>query len=266
MVSNKTGIRVRRYGLRSVAILYLTAMIVIPVIACMQKGFAEGLTSLKDAMSTTGAWEAIRLTLVASALAAIINAILGTMIAFVLVRYEFRGRAALSAIVDLPLAIPTLVTGVMLLVLYGPASPVGAFLLDHGIKVAFAQLGVLLALLVVTLPFVVRTVQPVLSELDTAEEEAAATLGASPWRTFRKILFPALRPAITAGALLVFARCLGEYGSVVLLSGNLVGKTLTAPVFIADLASAPAKDQWMAARQRSIVTLPPGKRIPRPVK
>ena len=234
-LSNRAGIRIRRYGLRSVAFVYLGAMIVVPVIACIQKGFAGGLTSFKDAMASPGAWQAIGLTLAASAVAALINAAFGTMIAYVLVRYRFRGRGALSAVVDLPLAIPTLVTGAMLVVLYGPNTPVGQFLAGAGIKIVFAQLGVLLALMVVTMPFVVRTVQPVLSELDTAEEEAAATLGASPWRTFRRIVVPALRPAIAAGGLLVFARCLGEYGSVVLVSGNIVGRTLTAPVFISQL-------------------------------
>jgi sulfate/thiosulfate transport system permease protein len=236
-VSNRTGIRLRRYGLRGIAMVYLGAMIVVPVITCIQKGFADGMTSLTEALASPGAWEAIGLTLAASTAAAVINGIFGTMIAFALVRYSFRGRAVLSAIVDLPLAIPTLVTGVMLVALYGPNSPVGRALEDVGIKVVFAQLGILLALLVVTLPFVVRTVQPVLSELDEAEEEAAATLGASPWRTFRSIILPALRPAITAGALLVFARSLGEFGSVVLVSGNITGRTLTAPVFIYQLTS-----------------------------
>ena len=234
-LSNKAGIRVRRYGLRSIAFVYLAGMIVLPVIACIQKGFSGGLASFKDAMASPGAWQAISLTLAASAVAAVINAAFGTLIAYVLVRYRFRGRAALSAIVDLPLAIPTLVTGAMLVVLYGPNTPVGQFLAGAGIQVVFAQLGVLLALMVVTMPFVVRTVQPVLSELDTAEEEAASTLGASPWKTFRAIVLPALRPAIAAGGLLVFARCLGEYGSVVLVSGNIVGRTLTAPVFISQL-------------------------------
>jgi sulfate transport system permease protein len=190
-ISNTASIRLRRYGLRSVAVIYLGAMIAVPVIACIQKGFANGMDSFKEAMASQGAWEAIGLTLAGSTMAAVINGIFGTLIAYAIVRYEFRGRAVLSAIVDLPLAIPTLVTGVMLVVIYGPNSPVGSFLNDRGIKVVFAQLGVLLALLVVTLPFVVRTVQPVLSELDEAEEEAAATLGASPWKTFRTVVLVA---------------------------------------------------------------------------
>jgi sulfate transport system permease protein len=125
----------------------------------------------------------------------------------------------------------------MLVALYGPASPIGRAMEGAGIEVVFARLGILLALLVVTLPFVVRAVQPVLLELDPAEEEAAQTLGASGWTTFRRIVLPAIRPAIAAGALLVFARSLGEFGSVVIVSGNITGRTLTAPVLIFQLAS-----------------------------
>lgn len=231
-----TGARVatlfRRWGLRGAAVVYLIAMIAVPAVAVVTQGFGDGLASLKSAMRTTGAWEAIRLTLETSAAAAVINAIFGTLLAFILVRYRFRGRGLLSAIVDLPFAIPTLVTGVMLAALYSSATPVGRALEGAGIKVVGAQLGILLALLAVTLPFTVRTVQPVLLELDTAEEEAAQTLGATHWTTFRKVVLPALRPAITAGALLTFARCLGEFGSVVVISGNLTGRTLTAPVFV----------------------------------
>jgi len=224
-------------GLRGAAVTYLGAMIVVPVLAIVAKGFGEGLTAFRSAMSSPGAWEAIRLTLVTSALAAIINATFGTMLAYALVRYRFRGRGVLSAIVDLPFAIPTLVTGVMLVAIYGPNTPFGKALASVGIQVIFAQVGVLLALCVVTLPFVIRTVQPVLLELDTAEEEAAQVLGASAWKTFRSVVMPAIRPAIAAGALLAFARGLGEFGSVVFVSGNITGKTLTAPYFIYQLAN-----------------------------
>lgn len=232
-----TVTRLRHLGLRGAAVTYLGAMIVVPVLAIVSKGFGGGLTAFRSAMSSPGAWEAIRLTLVTSALAAIINATFGTMLAYALVRYRFRGRGVLSAIVDLPFAIPTLVTGVMLVAIYGPNTPFGKALGSVGIHVIFAQLGVLLALCVVTLPFVIRTVQPVLLELDTAEEEAAQVLGASAWKTFRAVVMPAIRPAIAAGALLAFARGLGEFGSVVFVSGNITGKTLTAPYFIYQLAN-----------------------------
>jgi sulfate/thiosulfate transport system permease protein len=241
-----TATRLRHWGLRGAAITYLGAMIVVPVAAIVSKGFDDGLTAFRSAMSSPGAWEAIRLTLVTSALAAIINAIFGTMLAYVLVRYRFRGRGVLSAIVDLPFAIPTLVTGVMLVAIYGPNTPIGKALGSVGIQVIFAQLGILLALCVVTLPFVVRTVQPVLLELDTAEEEAAQVLGASAWKTFRSVVMPAIRPAIAAGALLAFARGLGEFGSVVFVSGNITGKTLTAPVFIFQLANQFKPDEASA--------------------
>jgi sulfate transport system permease protein len=170
-----------------------------------------------------------------AALTAVINGIFGTLLAYVLVRMRFPGRDLLSTVVDLPFAVPTLVAGVMLRALYGPSTVVGGWFEDHGVHVIFAPLGILLALLFVTLPLVVRSVQPVLLELDPAEEEAARVLGAGRWVTFRRVMLPALRPAIAAGCLLAFARSLGEYGAIVIVSGNIINKTLTAPVFISQL-------------------------------
>lgn len=236
-VVRRRGLRWGRLGLRGIAIAYLVLAVALPAAAILNKGFGEGTTHLEAALASPGAWAAIRLTLIASALTAIVNAVFGTLIAWVLVRYRFPGRSLLSAIVDVPFAIPTLVTGVMLVALYGPNAPVGRFLGEFGIEVAFAPLGIVIALLFVTLPFVIRTVQPVLSELDIAQEEAAFSLGANGATTFRKVVLPALRPAIAAGSLLAFARALGEFGSIVILSGNITGKTLTAPVFIFQLAS-----------------------------
>jgi len=226
-----------RIGLRATAAVYLGVFILLPLGAVVSHGFAEGLTSLTSALDTPGATAAIRLTVMTAVAASVLNAVFGTLIAYTLVRFRFPGRTLLSAVVDLPFAIPTLVTGVMLVALYGPSSPVGAWLESHGVHIVFAPLGILLALTFVTLPFVVRSVQPVLHELDVAEEEAARVLGASGWTTFWKVVLPALRPAILAGTLLTFARALGEFGAVVLVSGNLTGKTLTAPVFIFQLAS-----------------------------
>ena len=235
-VSSRTGTRIRQWSLRGAAIVYLGGMIALPLVAVIQEGFSGGLDDLRSALAAPGAADAIVLTLWMSAATAIINAFFGTLIAFALVRFRFPGRSTLNAIVDLPLAIPTLVTGVMLLVLYGPGTPLGRALTGTPLQVVGATFGILLALCAVTLPFVVRTVQPVLLEIDTAEEEAAATLGARAWTTFRKIILPAIRPAIVAGALLTFARSLGEFGSVVILSGNITGRTLTAPVLVAQLA------------------------------
>lgn len=236
-LSPRSAARLRRYTLRGVALVYLGAMVALPVIAVVTKGFSEGLDGLRTALAIPGATAAIRLTLITSTIAALINAVMGTMLAYVLVRFSFPGKRFLSAVVDLPLAIPTLVTGVMLVALYGPASPIGGFLDRLGIQVIFTPIAIMLALLVVTLPLVVRSVQPVLQELDDAEEEAAATLGASGFTTFRKVVFPAIRVAIAGGTLLTFARCLGEFGSVVLVAGNRAGETLTAPVFIFQLAN-----------------------------
>jgi sulfate/thiosulfate transport system permease protein len=236
-LSPRSASRLRRSTLRGVAIVYLGAMVAFPVAAVVTKGFGDGLGGLRTALAVPGATAAIRLTLITSTLASIISAVMGTMLAYALVRYRFPGRRVLSAVVDLPLAIPTLVTGVMLVALYGPSSPVGAALERIGIQVIFTPIAILLALLVVTLPLVVRSVQPVLQELDTAEEEAAATLGSNAWTTFHRVVFPAIRPAIIGGTLLTFARCLGEFGSVVLVAGNRAGETLTAPVFIFQLAN-----------------------------
>jgi sulfate transport system permease protein len=226
-----------RYALRGTALLYLGLLILLPVAAVIQSGFAHGLADLRDALSTFGAWDAIRLTLIVAALTAVINAVLGTLLAYVLVRMRFPGRELLATVVDLPFAVPTLVAGVMLVALYGPNSPVGGFFESHGIHIVFAQLGILLALLFVTLPLVVRSVQPMLLEIDPAEEEAARVLGAGRLTTFRRVMLPALRPAIAAGALLVFARSIGEFGAVVIVSGNIPKRTLTAPVFIFQLTS-----------------------------
>lgn len=234
--SPRTAALLRHVALRGAAVVYLAAMVALPVAAIITKGFGDGLSSFREAMAIPYAWAAIRLTLVTSTIAALVNAVMGTMLAYVLVRYRFPGRKVLSSVVDLPLAIPTLVTGLMLMVLYGPNGRIGRFLEGLGIQVVFTPLAVLLALCVVTLPLVVRNVQPVLQELDPAEEEAAATLGATGWTTFRRVVFPAIRPAVVGGTLLTFARCIGEFGSVVLISGNRPGSTLTAPVFIFQLA------------------------------
>ena len=238
---SRTGFRPTQWAgrvtLRSIAIVYLGAMIALPLVMVVTRGFGQGLTFLRSALATPGAVEAVRLTFLSSAAAAILNTLFGTLLAYVLVRFRFPGRGVVSAIVDLPFAIPTLVTGVMLVALYGPASPVGEWLADNGIQIAFAPLGILFALLFVTLPFVVRTVQPVLLELDEAEEEAAFVLGAGGWTTFRRVVLPAIRGGMVAGGMLAFARALGEFGAIVIVSGNITGQTLTAPVFIFQLAN-----------------------------
>jgi sulfate transport system permease protein len=248
--SPRTAAALRHLALRGTAILYLALLVALPVIAIVTKGFGDGFATFRHAMSSPAAWPAITLTIWTSSIAALFNAVMGTMLAWVLVRYRFPGRRALSTVVDLPLAIPTLVTGVMILALYGPGSILGRFLDDLGIRVLFTPIAIVIALCTVTLPLVVRNVQPVLQELDTAEEEAAATLGASPRTIFRRIVFPAIRSAVVAGTLLTFARCLGEIGSVILVAGNIPKKTLTAPVFIFQLTS-----QFKPAEAAAVATL-----------
>jgi len=229
------GAALRRWTLRGMAFLYLGLFIVLPVAAILQRGFGDGLGNLRAALDTFGAVNALKLTITMAAITAVINGIFGTLLAYVLVRMRFPGRDLLSTVVDLPFAVPTLVAGVMLVALYGPNSAVGGWFESHGIHIIFAPLGILLALLFVTLPLVVRSVMPVLLELDPAEEEAARVLGAGRWITFWRVMFPALRPAVAAGALLAFARSLGEFGAIVIVSGNIANKTLTAPVFISQL-------------------------------
>jgi sulfate transport system permease protein len=175
---------------------------------------------------------ACKLTFGLSALAGLINGALGLLVAWTLTRYRFFGRRFLDAAVDLPFAMPTAVAGIALTTLYAPNGWLGKFFAPSGIKIAFAPPGILLALVFIGLPFVVRTVQPVLEDLDLSQEEAAASLGASRWQTFRRVVFPPLLPSLITGGTLAFARAIGEYGSVVFIAGNLPGKTEIVPLLI----------------------------------
>lgn len=220
------------WGLRGVAVIYLAFMIVTPLSAVANEGLKDGLSGFWDDLHRFGAMGALRLTLWTAALMTVINVVMGTLTAYVVVRYQFPGKAILNALIDLPVAIPTLVTGLMIVILLGPQEALGGWLSDHGIDIVFAWPAIILALLFITFPLVVRAVQPVLEELEIDQEEAAYSLGASPWQTFRRVVLPALLPAITSGGLLTFARALGEFGSIVIVAGNIPGKTLTAPVHI----------------------------------
>jgi sulfate transport system permease protein len=210
---------------RGLAGLYLSLIVLIPLAAVVSKGFENGWGGFWSAVTGPEAVAALKLTVIVSFIVVAINAVAGTVIAWVLVRDDFRGKAIVNSLIDLPFALPTIVAGLTLLALYGPRSPVG-------VDVAYTRLAVGLALLFVTLPFVVRAVQPVLIELDPEMEEAAASLGASPFTVFRRIILPNLWPAILAGVALGFARSIGEFGSLVLISGNLPFKTEVASVFI----------------------------------
>ena len=204
---------------------YLSVIVLLPLAALVWQAHKGGLSAFWRTITAPEAVSAIELTLVASVIVAVINAIAGTAIAWVLVRDKFVGKSFVNTLIDLPFALPTIVAGLTLLALYGPQSPVG-------INVAFTRVAVVMALLFVTLPFVVRTVQPVLTELDREMEEAAASLGANRLAIFRRVVFPNLLPAILSGVALAFARAVGEFGSIVLISGNLPFKTEVASVYV----------------------------------
>jgi sulfate transport system permease protein len=202
--------------------IYLSVIVLLPLAAL---AWAARGGDFWEAVTTDQSIAALKLTLVVSLLVALVNAVAGTAIAWTLVRDRFLGQGFVNSLIDLPFALPTIVAGLTLLALYGPRSPVG-------VDVAFKRAGVVVALLFVTLPFVVRTVQPVLLELDREVEEAAASLGAGPFATFRRVVLPGILPAVLSGVALAFARAIGEFGAVVLISGNLPFKTEVASVYV----------------------------------
>jgi sulfate transport system permease protein len=217
---------------RHLVLGYVVLLVAVPFSALLFFAFRDGIQPFWERITTPVALSAVGLTLWTGLLVGMINAVLGTMTAWVLVRYPFPGKSLVSAAVDLPLAIPTLVAGVMLAILYGPTSLIGTQLSLWGIEIIFAKPGIVLALLLVTVPFVVRAVEPVLTELDPAEEEAAIVLGAGPIRTFRTVHLPAILPAAVSGSLRSLGRAMGEFGSIVVVAGNIPEATLTAPVYI----------------------------------
>lgn len=219
--------------LRSAGFMYISLMILVPLVVILQDGFREGISELIHQITLPIAQHAILLTLWTSVLMTVINGVMGLITAYVIVRYSFPGKKALNAIIDLPLAIPTLVTGVMLVMLYGPQEVIGNFLSTNmGFKIIFAPPGIILALLFISFPFVVRNIQPVLQNLDLTQEKAAATLGASSWKIFWKIVFPNLVLPLLSGLLLSFARAIGEFGAIVIVAGNIPLKTQTAAVYV----------------------------------
>jgi sulfate/thiosulfate transport system permease protein len=224
---------------------YLSIVALIPLAAVVVKSLDGGLDSFWESVTSPQAVAALRLTLIASVIVVVINAVAGTLIAWVLVRDEFPGKGIVNSLIDLPFALPTIVAGLTLLAFYGPDSPVG-------VNLAFTSVSVVLALLFVTLPFVVRAVQPVLLELDREMEQAAESLGASRPTVFRRIILPNLLPAIIAGGGLAFARAVGEFGSLVLITGNIPFKTQAASVFI---FSQVESDNSVGASAVSVVLL-----------
>ena len=210
---------------RGMVVLYLSLIVLLPLAAVVVESTDNGLGAFWDAVTGSQSIAALKLTVISSLIVVAINAVFGTIIAWVLVRDEFPGKKIVNSIIDLPFALPTIVAGLTLLTLYGSESP-------FGINIAFTKVAVVVALLFVTLPFVVRAVQPLLLELDREMEEAATSLGAGGFTVFRRIVFPNLLPGLTAGVALAFARALGEFGSLILISGNIPFKTEVSSVFI----------------------------------
>jgi sulfate transport system permease protein len=237
-------LRVGRWSLRKPSVLpgfgltlgftlcYLSLIVLIPLAGLILAAAGLGWSGFWSAVTTPRVLSAFRVSFGTSLIAALINAFFGLMVAWVLVRYSFPGKRIVDAIVDLPFALPTAVAGIALTSLYTPNGWIGSWLEPLGIKVAFTPLGIIIALTFIGLPFVVRTVQPVLQDLAPEEEEAAVSLGATRWQTFCLVIFPAILPALITGTALAFARAVGEFGSVIFIAGNMPGISEIIPLLI----------------------------------
>lgn len=213
-------------------VTYLGLIVLIPLSAAFWRTAGMGWNDFVAAVWSERVVAAYKLSFVASLAAGLVNAVLGLIVAWVLVRYPFPGRRVVDALVDLPFALPTAVAGIALTALYAPTGWVGQWLAPFGVKVAFSELGVFVALTFIGLPFVVRTLQPVLEELEPELEEASASLGANRWQTITRVILPEMLPPLITGFALAFARALGEYGSVVFISGNMPMRTEIVPLLI----------------------------------
>lgn len=229
-----------------ITVTWLSLIVLIPLVGLFTKAGGLGVQGLWEIWTEPRVLAALKLSFGTAFAAAAFNAVMGTLVAWVFVRYRFPGKRIFDAMIDLPFALPTAVAGIALTALYGPTGWIGQWLDKVGIKVAYTPLGIIVALVFVGLPFVVRVVQPVLAEVERELEEAAATLGASRWQTVSRVVFPVLWPAVLTGFGLAFARGVGEYGSVIFIAGNLPGFTEIAPLLITfrldeyDYASATA--------------------------
>ena len=221
-----------RVLLTATALGFLLLMLVVPLVAVFYEALKGGWDLYLQSLTDPEAWSAIKLTLITALIVVPVNAILGVAMAWLLTRFDFRGKQLLTTLLDLPFALPTAVTGIALATLYAPNGWIGRFFEPLGIKIAFTPIGIWIALIVVSLPFIVRAVQPVLEELSGEYEEAAATLGASRWTTFRRVLLPEITPALLTGAGMMFARSTGEYGSVIFIAGNIPMVSEILPLII----------------------------------
>ncbi|WP_425271766.1 sulfate ABC transporter permease subunit CysT [Paenibacillus protaetiae] len=208
--------------------LYFIILIVCPIIGIYTQSFSAGWNPFWESIADPLAWKSVLLTVKLAVISTVVNILLGTMIGWVLIRYRFPGRSLLNSLVDLPFALPTAVGGLMILLLLGPRSWFGKM----GLEIVFHEPAIVIAMVFVTFPFVIRGVQPLLEELDRSEEEAAYTMGATKALTFVRIVLPSMLPGIISGAMLAFSRALAEFGAVVLVAGNIPGKTLIASVYI----------------------------------
>ncbi|MBL0038039.1 MAG: sulfate ABC transporter permease subunit CysT [Nitrosomonadales bacterium] len=213
-------------------LLYLSLIVLIPLSSLFFKTATLGWGGFWEVATNERVLASLRVTFVASFAAAVMNAIFGLVIAWVLVRYTFPGKRLVDALVDLPFALPTAVAGITLAMLYAPNGWIGHYFAEHDIKIAYTPLGIVVALTFIGLPFVVRTVQPVLADVEAEIEEAAASLGASRWDVFRRVIFPSIYPALLTGFALAFARSIGEYGSVIFIAGNMPFISEIAPLLI----------------------------------
>ncbi|HYB37690.1 MAG TPA: sulfate ABC transporter permease subunit CysW [Mycobacterium sp.] len=223
-----------RYLLRFVALSYIFVLLIVPVALILWRTFAPGLTQFFAYVTTPAAVSALHLSLLVVAIVVPLNVVFGIPTALVLARNRFRGKGVLQAIIDLPFAVSPVIVGVSLIVLWGSAGALGFVEKDLGFKIIFGLPGIVLASVFVTLPFVVREVEPVLHELGTDQEEAAATLGSGWWQTFWRVTLPSIRWGLTYGIVLTIARTLGEYGAVIMVSSNLPGKSQTLTLLVSD--------------------------------
>ncbi|GAA3240953.1 MULTISPECIES: sulfate ABC transporter permease [Nonomuraea] len=221
-----------KYGLRALALLYLLFLLVLPVVLIGWRTFENGLGPVLEALTTPQAQSAFRVTLIVAFWAVLANTVFGVGTAILLVRHDFPGKRLLNALIDLPMAVSPVVVGLALILVYGRFAPVGGWLEGLGVQVIFSIPGMVMAAVFISLPLVIREVIPVLEELGDEQEQAARTLGAGPWQTFRRITIPGIRWALAYGVVLCLARALGEYGAVAVVSGRLVEKTQTLTLFV----------------------------------
>jgi sulfate transport system permease protein len=234
------------FGLRSVALIYVTLLVVVPVIVLSYRALKPGIGAFFDSLNEPAAQHAFQVTFIVAGISVLIDTVFGIAVAILLVRYRFPGRRLLSAIIDLPIAVSPIVVGLALILVYSPTGWFGPFEESNGIAVINAKPGMVLATVFVSLPLVARAIIPVLEQVGTDQDQAAASLGANAVTRFRRITLPTIRIALAYGMVLALARCIGEYGAVLVISGNIEGQTQTAPLKIGDDFQQFGRDQGYA--------------------